>query len=57
MAIPSCDQCGTRDSQAVPTDYGLLCQLCAFRQAEHDERRDTFAALTPRSLGFISDEI
>ena len=50
-----CEQCGIRDSRAVLTEYGLLCSVCAFRQHEHDARRDTYAYLTPGSLGFLSD--
>ena len=50
-----CDQCGIRTSELTLTDYGELCATCAYRQAEHDERADTFGALSARSLGFLSE--
>jgi hypothetical protein len=47
-----CEQCGTVDSASV----GGLCPRCAFRQADFDERRDTFAHLGPSTFGFAPDE-
>jgi len=36
----------------TPTEYGDLCDRCAFRQAIYDERRATFAHLSPSNFGF-----
>lgn len=33
------------------TEYGQLCDSCAFRQAMYDERRGTFADLPPSTFG------
>lgn len=37
---PACDQCGTRAFEMYESEYGLLCLRCAYRQNEHDNRRD-----------------
>lgn len=57
ISTECCIQCGTpgRDFQWVHTEHGLCCAVCAFRQQEHDERRENFEYLTPSSLGFLSD--
>ena len=46
-----CDQCGDC-APLVCTDYGYLCSRCAFRQAETDDARDSFAHLSPSTFGF-----
>lgn len=51
-----CDQCDTTAPLTPYPPYGLLCDRCVFRQNEHDERRDTFAALSARDLGFVSED-
>ena len=50
-ATTACEQCGGTGA-GHETEYGLLCDGCANRQSEHDERRESFAHLTPTSLGF-----
>ena len=46
-----CEQCGAPGAR-TPTEYGLLCDQCAYRQADYDERREAFAHLSPSSFGF-----
>jgi len=46
-----CELCGTPDARH-DTEYGLLCDGCAFRQAMRDEQRATFALLSPSTFGF-----
>lgn len=37
----SCSQCPAHDSRgSVNPSHGYLCQRCAYRQAEHDDRAD-----------------
>lgn len=38
--VPTCAQCGTRSSEVSDSEHGLLCLRCAYRQNEHDNRRD-----------------
>ncbi len=52
----SCAQCGGRGGGLAPSEHGLLCTLCAYRQLEHDDSRDRYDHLAPSSLGFISDD-
>ncbi len=46
-----CEQCGAPGA-CHESEHGLLCDGCAFRQAEHDEQRATFAHLSPTTFGF-----
>ena len=46
-----CEQCGSPDARH-DTEYALLCDGCAFRQAMRDEQRATFALLSPSTFGF-----
>ena len=46
-----CEQCAS-PGVTTPTEYGPLCDRCAFRQAIRDEQRATFAHLTPSTFGF-----
>lgn len=50
----SCAQCGDLADRLHKSEYGLLCDRCAFRQVEHDDRRDTFGGISAASLGFCS---
>lgn len=50
-----CAHCGTRTAELANSEYGPLCLPCAYRQNEHDERADTWATLSPSTLGFIDD--
>ncbi len=52
----TCAQCGVTTRELSESEHGPLCLRCAFRQTEHDDARDRFDALTPRSLGFLSDD-
>jgi len=45
-----CEQCGS-PGVTTWTEYGQLCDSCAFRQARYDERRATFADLSPSTFG------
>lgn len=51
MSAEQCTQCGTV-APLADTEHGPLCEVCAYRQAEHDETRDRFDHLSPSSLGF-----
>lgn len=55
-AAAVCAQCGGRSNWWTDSDWGLLCQPCAFRQSEHDERRAAFEHLSPRTFGFAYDD-
>lgn len=46
-----CQQCGS-PAVTTPTEYGELCESCAFRQAMHAERRARFEHLSPSRFGF-----
>jgi len=46
----TCAQCGVTTRELSESEHGPLCLRCAFRQAQHDDARDRFDALTPRSL-------
>ncbi len=46
-----CERCGS-PGVTTGTEYGQLCDSCAFRQAMYDERRGTFADLPPSTFGF-----
>lgn len=35
--MTACAQCGTRMRGLVPSEHGLLCPQCVYRQAERDE--------------------
>lgn len=52
----TCAQCGAVTRGLYESEHGLLCLLCAFRQAERDDARDRFDHLTPSSFGFLSDD-
>lgn len=50
-----CAQCGSR-APLTPTEYGDLCDPCAFRQAEYGDRRDSYSHLSPGTFGFLYDD-
>jgi len=46
-----CEQCGSPGARNE-SEYGWLCDGCAFRQSVRDEQRATFAHLSPSNFGF-----
>lgn len=46
-----CAQCAST-AHLTPTTHGDLCQVCAYRQAEHDNARDNFEHLSASTFGF-----
>jgi hypothetical protein len=46
-----CEQCGAPGARNR-SEYGLLCDGCAYRQMERDEQRATFGHLSPFTFGF-----
>ena len=48
----TCDQCGTSDRTLYPTEYGRLCDPCAYRQ---DERSEYGYGLSASTFGFLSE--
>lgn len=50
-----CEQCGTVQP-LTPSEYGDLCQRCAYRQAMYDDARDNFEHLAPSTFGFRYDD-
>ena len=55
QAETRCAQCGTA-APLQPSEHGDLCQICAFRQSEHDNARDRFDHLATSTFGFRSDD-
>ncbi len=46
-----CEQCGAPGARHE-SEYGWLCDGCAFRQSVRDEQRATFTHLSPSTFGF-----
>lgn len=50
--MPTCEQCGDTTTELTPSEYGPLCSVCAYRQAEHDQYG---YGLSASMFGFIDE--